>query len=362
MVATGLAVFLIIEIGGLIFVDRSYLADNTGDTKVDIVTNNVSKTGPSLKVNIDSSATDIKASYDGSYLAYKLNGSLQVLNLVSGEVLPIKMDENMELGYYDWVYDRDQLIIAEIAADPSQYYAKLYNLNIKENATPAEIMNTVNTNGKPTAAKILLSSKNVEVTDLDFSTVVVASYLKLTNKYSGNSTAWEFNLPSANRSYKNLSTYNIGKIQCLKDTEGLLYENDDNGRVYVAGEGSLNIDGNRKFRLLGYDGSDNIYLSSGDGKTTKEILYGSIEKQDDNGEISIDLTPDLTKITLSKAMDIKNIYVTLTGGIYYNDSENSVFKNLVTAKEIAYHGELKSVFGKGFITVNDGVVIQNSLD
>lgn len=361
MVVTGLAVLLVVEIGGLIYVDRSYLQESTGDTQVHKVTKNVSSRPASVKASIDSSATQVRASYDGAYLAYRLNGELKLLNLTSGQETQIQMAKGMELGYYNWVYDRNQLIIAEVSTDSDNCYAKLYNLNISESTTPEEIMNTVTGTGKPLTAKIPLYSKSTQVTDLDFSTSIVASYLKLTNKNTDKSTAWEFNLPNANKAYK-LPTKNIGKIQCLKEVEGLLYENRDNGRVYVANEGPLSIDGEKKFRLLGYDGSDNIFLSKGDGTTATEILYGSIEKQDENGETTIDITPDFKKVTLPSALEIRHIYITSSGGIYYNDSANKVFKNLVTNKEVSYRGELLSVFGKGFVTESDGAVLQNNLD
>lgn len=70
--AMGLAFLLIVEVGGLIYVDRSYLQEKTNNITVEQITSNSSSKAANIKVNLDSSANGIKSSYDGSYLAFKL--------------------------------------------------------------------------------------------------------------------------------------------------------------------------------------------------------------------------------------------------------------------------------------------------
>jgi hypothetical protein len=52
----------------------------------------------------------------------------------------------------------------------------------------------------------------------------------------------------------------------------------------------------------------------------------------------------------------------MNGGIYVNDSENNTFTNVVTNKTISYHGSVKCVYGNGFITVDNGEILQNSFE
>lgn len=357
---TGLVILLVVEIGGLVYADRSYLQENTGDIKVQQITSSVASQAANLKLNLDPDAKNVKVSYDGGFLSYTSGGQLVVMDLSNGKMTTVAMDEGMTLGYYQWVYDRDSLIIAEMDKSTSSYYAKLYNLDASELETdpePVEIRNTVDN----TEARITMPTRNSYISGMDFSTSTVMIFLKITNGV-GDSTMWKFNVPDENRAY-NISPRKIGTIQCLKDDPELLYENDTNGRVYVAGVGSLYIDDSSQFRLLGFDSNDNVYLAKGDGDTTDTIYYGSLEKQGSNGEDQVTLEPDLTKLTLAQSVSVDSIHVTMSGGIYYDDTGSKEFVNLKgTGSDIAYKGDVESVYGNGFITVDGGLLRQNSLD
>ncbi len=359
--ATGLAILLVVESGALIYVDRSVLQEKT-DVKVQEIKNNVTSKPAGLKIELDSSAKNVKASYDGEYLAYTSGGTLEILNLINGKKTQIPMGQNMNLGFYKWVYDRDLLNIAEISGGYSDY-AKLYNLDAKELASsnvPVEIVNSANTTGTVSAAKIPLASKKSTISDIDFSTSTVITYLKVSrNGYSD--ILRKFNLPDQNMPYS-ISATNIGRIQCLKDQDALLYENKDTGKVCVAGYGALNIEGKTQFRLLGFDSSDNVYLASGSSGTTDRVYYGSIETDDGSGSTTVNLYPTMQSVDLPQMTDTGNIYISINGGIYVNDSANNIFTNAVTGKEISYRGSVLSVYGKGFITEDNGEVLQNSFD
>lgn len=353
----GLAVLLIIESGALIYFDRSVLQEKTNVT-VEKVKQEASSKPVNLKVNLDESARDINASYEGNFISYTKDDSLYVLNLTNGKNYKVSMDEDMQYVYCRWVYDRDQLIIAE--KPEYGYYAKLYNLDTRElgnGGKPVEIRNTV----RNTSAKITLKSKYSKITDMDFSTSTVTTYLKISNKY-GKDVLWKFNVPDQNRAYTSINASNIGNIQCLKNESELLYENKDNGHVNIVGLGSLQIDGGSQFRLLGFDGSDNVYLSKGSSDKTDTIYYGSLVNADGNGEMEATLTPEMKKQTLSSKINISDIYIMLSGSIYQNDTAKSVFRNIVTGKETAYTGKVISVYGSGFLTVNNNLLQQNNLE
>lgn len=359
MLITGLAVLLIVEVGGLIFVDRSYLKQSTADVKVVEVTSSAHETTTNLKIPLDNSATDIKASYDGSYLAFKLNGKLEVLDLTDGKTRQISMASSMKLGYYKWVYNRDQLIIAETYKSSYYYYAKLYNLNagaISTSSTPREIRDTVNN----TDAKIDMPYDSGYISGLDFSTDTVTTYLKISNSY-GHSALWIFDVPYNNKQYP-IDPIHIGNMQCLKTVTQLMYEDTANGKVCMVNQGALDIDGETRFKLLGFDRDDDVYLAKGDGTTTKEILYGSLVTYSTSGSTKINLEPtDMKTLKSSTEMKTSNILVTLNGNIYYNDSENKVFHDLKnSSKSISYRGEVVVVYDRGFITVNNGILSQNS--
>jgi WD40 repeat protein len=357
LLAASLAVFLVVEVGALIFIDRSYLQENTEDIQVQKIDSGVSSDTIKTDISIDSSAEDIKASYDGKFIAYTLNGNLEVVNLTTGAKSTVNMDEDMKLGYYKWLYDRDQLIIAELSTDEDDYYAKLYNLNVKSTLSdkePVEIRDTVNDR----EAKIELPYSTGEITDMDFSTSTVTTYLKITSK-SGNSKLWKFNVPDENRAFS-ISVKKIGNMQCLKNECELLYENSYNGKLCMAGKGVVKINGSSEYRLVGFDENDNVYLAKGSEDSTTQILYGSFVEQTDDEDSKITLQPEMDTIDLGGSVNIDDIYVTSSGDVYTNDSAENKFKNAKTGEEITYKGELKTVYGKGFITVNDGKILQCS--
>lgn len=355
----GLAIFMIVEAGALIYIDRGFLKESDS-FQVQKIQNNVSSSNASIKVRFSSSAEDAKASYDGKFLAYTDDDQLNILNMSTGKQTKISMDEDMELDYYKWLYDRDQLIIAETNTGGKSYYAKLYNLNAKElsgSNAAQEIRNTVD--NQP--AKITLKSKYSHITDMDFSTSTVMTYLKITEK--GDSTIWKFNIPDENKAFTSLKTKDIGNIQCLKNESVVLYEDKENGKIYIAGGSNIKSDGQEKLALIGFDNDDKLYLAENDGSgSTKTLLYGSILKQGDDGDSTVDTTPELTKLSLDNTVKIKNIHITLKGGIFEQDVQNHTFKNLITNKETSYSGDVLTFYGSGFITLKDGIVHAVKLD
>lgn len=354
----GLAVLLIIETGALIYVDRSFLKEKT-NANIKIVSQKATSVKSNLKAELNSSAENVKASYTGKYLAYTVNNKLKVLSFVSGKETSIPMDDGMTLSYYKWIYDRDQLIIAETKKSSGKYYAKLYNLNandLSQSSEPAEIRNTV----RNTEAKITLPSKG-KIDDIDFSTSTVTTYLKITSSGSRD-ILWKFNIPDENKAYSLSGVKNIGQIQCLKNESELLYENKDTGRVNVVGKGSISVDGSNQLRILGFDNSDNVYLAKGNDSTANVIYYGSIVTDDEDGNMEVNLTPEMKTISLDSPVNIDNINVTLSGNVYENNSGSKVFTDLKTGKQISYSGSLTCVYGNGFITKSDSTVKENSFE
>lgn len=369
----GLAVFLIVEVGALMFIDKSYLAEKTGDITVQQIKNDVSSATGSSKIDVTGSEKDIKVSFDGKYIAYTLNGELQIANIQTGAKTALKTANNMKLSFFKWVYDRDRLIIAETAKYDN--YAKLYRVDTKDlkvttsvtgaasaqqaktEIEPEEIRDTVQSQ----KVQIKLPANNYTVSDLDFSTSTSITYLKLTNS-SNESRLWKFNIPDENRMYSSISTRTIGNIQSLKDQSELLYENTEKGNVCVAGKGILTINGTTKYQILGFDKVDNVYLAKGDGKTTSEIVYGSLMKKDTyTDNLKLTLKPEMTSVKLDKSVDINKIYVSFGGGIYTVDDANNEITNATTNKKITFKGKLVSFYNKGFITEEGYSICQNSL-
>lgn len=351
-----LAVILLIECGCLIFVDKSYLSENTNSLKVEKVDENTEKIDPELKVSLTGSEKDLKVSFDGKYIAYSKNDNLYVLSMINGQTYSIPMDKNRQLNFYQWVYDSNKLIIAEKEDKSYGNSVKLYRLDTKTLQTttePLEIRDTVHNKD----AEIRLPSSSYDISAIDFSTYTVATFLKL-SKSDSYSKLWKFNLPEENYMYSKLSPTNIGKIQCLKNKTELLYENLDNSTVNITGTGTITVNGEKKLQLAGFDKNDNVYFAKGDSETTSEIYYGSLVETDKSGNPEITTKPKLQSLILDKPVSIDGITVTIKGNIYSNDSSNEIFTDLKTKKQTTYEGKVIGVYTTGFYTVDSDNVLK----
>lgn len=353
-----LAVILLAELGALAYVDRNMLQESVTGIQVKPVAPSSTSTPQNLKLQLDSGAQNLQVSYRGTYIAFESGDALEILNTTNGKVSKVSMAQGMELSYYKWLYDRNHLILAEKAQ--GGYYAKLYSLDMDDATVsngalvPDEILNN-SSGSKPREARITLASRSSDVTSIDFSTFTVTTYVKVTGVDSA--AVWEFNFPSDPQRY-DLYTNQIGNIQCLKNKDTLLYEDQDNGYVYVAGLGHLTVDGNTKLRLLGFDASDNVYLANGSGDTTDTIYYGSL--LDEDGFVT--LKPKLKSAMLSSPAKLSRMFVTLSGGVYVDDPDNHFVQNMLTGEETSYSGSIVATYAYGFITEKDGYIGQKSLN
>jgi hypothetical protein len=225
----GLAVLLVVEIGAMIYINDVYLADNSNYSEVKI--DNSSATAVKYKdVAVNSLAQQFSSSHDGQYVAYMLGGSVSVTDLVSGRTSVIAKVPGMSVKNFKWLYDRDWMAVAEASSSSSgSTYVKLYSYDASQKKI-TEIRNS----GNDQELKIRLASKTNVVSQLEMSTETGLNYIKVTNT-KGMSTLWKINSYVGVTLMSNIRTSNIGGILSLKITDALLYEDNDNGRVYQYG-------------------------------------------------------------------------------------------------------------------------------
>lgn len=351
-----LAVFLVVECGFLIFVDRSYLSENTNNITVEKIDEKTENIDPNLTITLTGDEEDIKSSYDGKFIAYTKDEALNVINMVNGKTYVIPMDEDFDLNYYQWIYDSNKLIIAEKQDKSEGNAVKLYKLETKTlDATtePEEIRDTVNNR----TAEIQLPTASYDITSIDLSTYTVTTFLKL-SKNDEYSKLWKFNIPEQNYMYSKLSVTNIGKIQCLKNKAELLYEDKDKNTVNIAGTGTVYVNGEKNIQLAGFDRNDNVFFAKGSDSTTDTIYYGSLTIMDDDDEPEITTKPKLETIELNEPVKVDNITVTINGEIYANDESSNTFTNLKTNTKTSYQGKVLDVYSKGFFTIDSDNVIK----
>jgi hypothetical protein len=366
----GLSALLLVEVGGMIYINNVYLADNSAYSVVKVIKAPV-VTVKYKSVAVSSTATQTASSYDGHYIAYLQSGTVYVTDIVSGDKTTVTGVNGMTADHFQWLYDRNCLAIAEKSTGSSgSLFVKLYSYDVTSK-TMIEIRNN-NTNQD---LKIQLSASTDSVTQIDMSIGTGVNYVKVTNK-SGASRLWKINSYVGVQRMGNTATGDIGKIMCLKSTDDLLYEDSGNARVYQYSTGSsLKINGNRSLKLLGIDSADNIYLAAMSNGKTDTGYYGSPS------------TNNWNSVNIGQTVNPANIYVTMSGNIYLNDTVRlSISKVSVNGQSSqtdstpskslskpgigsssstgqpginSYKGNLVDVFDNGFMSIDNGYAVHH---
>lgn len=337
----GFLAIVIIQFGGLVFLETVYFADNSSysSTKVE---NKATKEVSKSKLILEEGSTNTSASYDGKYLAYLKNNDLFVLNLDDTNKTKVSANDGMEILYYKWIYDRNRLILAERPTDTKNgTFFKLYYYDV-DSKSKVEIFNEVNNR----SIKIPIYNNNEKIDAIDMSTLTNIIYVKLSssNNYS---RVYSINIMAQEKSI-NTVTHNIGKIISTKRDDVLLYENLNDRKAFKYGNSlPLEISGNNNLSLLGIDNKDNIYLALTNNDKTQTVYYGNITNN------------DWKKIDIKTVVDINNIYINLKGQIFIKDSSKSIIKEFLTGKETYYNGKIIDMYDNGIISEKNNEITKS---
>lgn len=360
----GLAVLVGAEAGVLYYLNNVYLHEND-HYQVTRLSSSSSQSQKHHALTLSSAAQDISVSHDGNYLAYLENGTIQIADMTSGQLTTVPAQKNRVVSYFKWVYDHDRLIIVEKntpgsgSADDSvssssgtkssrssssdDYFAEFYSFDMSDKSIQL-VRDYMNDND----VRISLNSASDSITDMDMSTETVVTYLKITSS-AGRSRLWEANITVRNAALSDLPTHNIGKIQSLKSSDGLLYEDSDTGHVYLYSAKKetstiFSVNGQKDLRLLGFDQSDNQYFGIVQNNLVTSIAYGN------------PLTQTWQTISLPVPTDPAAILVAYNGTVYVNDPSAYTMKELADGKATAYTGSVAGIYDSGFYTLDSGVV------
>jgi hydroxymethylpyrimidine pyrophosphatase-like HAD family hydrolase len=334
----GVIVFTLCGIGILLFLNNSYLKDAGTYSAVKLTGSSSSNAQPQ-NLQISEKADHFTCSHDGSYLAYTDNNVLKIADLNASKIINIPDVENMQIVLYKWIYDRDRLIITEKSKISN--YAKMYYFELSDRKL-VEVRDNYNNKD----IKVTYSSSSNSVADIDFSAQTNLYFLKVTSS-NDLSKLWKVNIMVSTNTLSAV-TRNIGKILCLKLQDVLLYEDNENKRVYKYGsEVPIKIEGKTDFKLLSVDNNDNVYLAlTSNNIQADAIYYGDAVKGKWN------------KIILNKTVDLKDLYMSFTGNLYANDTANSALTNLNTGKSVSYQGNLIGVYDSGCLTEKNNTILQ----
>lgn len=357
----GLAVLIGAETGILYYLNDVYLHESTHYT-VTRLTSSASTVQKHHQLKLGNNAQNVVVSHSGDYLAYLENGTIQVVNMNTGEVTTVPAVANRAVAYFEWVYDRDRLTIVEkntgtddsstsssrkksdgTSNSSSNPFAELYSYDLSDKSIQLvrDYMNDQD-------VKISLNSTSDSISDMDMSTETVVTYLKITSS-TGRSRLWEANITVKNAAIPDLPTHNIGKIQSLKSSDDLFYEDNDSGHVYLYSAKSdsstlFSVNGETNLKLLGFDQNDNQYFGIVQNNMVTSIVYGD------------PIAKTWKTLSLAAPVDPATISVAYSGSVYVNDKSTSTVKELTSGKSATYTGSLLCTYSSGFYSLSNGVV------
>lgn len=321
MILSWIAVSLILQCSVLFFLDKFYFKDNT-DVNMQQVAINNNQTNQNMHVPIPTNAEDIKVSYDGRYISYYENYSLEICDTTSGDVKPLQGSEGKEILKSVWLQDRNMLLTLEVEDNEIVLY----------NYDPQKGVNQKIVGVCPYDAKY----KNF---DIQASTITGVTYVKVNN------AIYRVDINQNFATDVPLSVRSLGSVSIMPTKDRLVYTA-KNGTVVHMTQPSERIPINTKepIDILGIDEDGYMYL----GELKGDLVNGIVKK---NLE---DINSKSEKIALDKPVNKKDIFINGKGDIYVNYSDKGVVKNIKSSKEIKYKGKFVSYYNNGVASILDG--------
>ena len=328
-----IAISLVIQIGGLYYINEHYLK-----TENSFIINKAVTKAPKkqeISINIPDDATNINASFDGRFVSYCENGTLKTVDTSNGQLKEVLPDSGNMISFYNWVSDRHRLIIAEKPTDGS---GKIQLMSY--DATKA-IKNKIN--------DVTWSDSSSKVQDIQISPVTNLIYVKV----SRNSYKSQIYLNNAMDEVSQVDTTSskIGNTKILPDKAELVYE-DLNSHTIVSTNDKvdMNFTVTGSTIILGTDSNNNIYVGNEVNGLITNIYYGNTEVPVANWKT----------INVTKQFDPKDIIITENGNMYVNDNLKGSVTSLKTNQITDYRGSLIKMTDKGIVSQDNGKVAETT--
>ncbi|SKA79770.1 hypothetical protein SAMN05443428_103123 [Caloramator quimbayensis] len=193
----------------------------------------------------------VAATFDGNYVTYVDSDKLYIKDIKTDNVYDV-VEDDVPIIYSLPLSDRN--IVMYITYDDENLAIKTYDIDKRES----------------TEHKAFKASKIEEICDVRYSSYTNMIYINAKTKNFGISKNNIYRVDIM----KNVSVYAKGKkiedIQLLNNKDALIYEDIDN-KVHIKSK-IFKYEDNKRFKLLGVDEEDNIYLLSLDKEGTVFVV------------------------------------------------------------------------------------------
>ncbi|AAO35390.1 hypothetical protein DP149_12785 [Clostridium tetani] len=329
---------LIVQSSMYFYIDKYYLTNNTKlkATKVE-KKNNDEK--PDLEIKLPDNAKNINMSFDGKYAAYYDGDILKVLDTKTNEERDIAFDEGTDLSYYKWLSDRNRMLIAEKhKSENGGYRFKLSYYDVDKDT-------------KEEFKDLTWGDEGSIVEDIQESTITNVMYVKV-SRGGGNSRLYWINIMAEMKRVPT-KVQMIGDIALIYHEDKLLYESMTYNKIYVTNkEGTIDIEGVEKPKLLGVDIDDNVYIGKKENDKISKVYYGNLETP----------TNQWRSVPFDQPIEEKDVHITKEGKVLINDNLNGIVKDVATGKETKYKGKFLQIYEGGVSSISENKLIKTKFN
>ncbi len=307
---------LIFQILFLIFLNNYYLVKGVSIKATSFEVQEEPKEDKGFKV--PPGAEDIKVSFDGSYIAYLLDGMIKIKDIKTEKDKDTLRPDSGRIDYYKWLPDRDIII---------------YSIKLEEKGRNKMQISTKDLESDLDHKYPVISglSNDSEVLNIEVSPLTNVVYAKIK---SSSSQAKVYKFDINNDSYYIMNISLDADIKEINYKDAFLYEDSTKNRVRVwdgIKHSSREVRLKEKNILLGIDAEDKVYVGNiVDSDKISKILYGKLDEQDDEAWAQIDL---------NEPVDSKNIIVSSKGQVLVLDDNEKTITNVQNNEKIEYEGD-----------------------
>lgn len=324
---------LIIQMGGLYYLNNNLLASDTAVKSKKVVNSQTKK--PDVEVRIPDNAKNINVSYDAKYVAYYANEILYVVNNQTGKMDSVTFTDGAKVSFYKWLPDRNRMLIAE--KNSGKLSLSYYDVDKAQ---------------KDSISELTMADSKSEVVDIEAAPLPNVIYIKVSTGGKRNNIYW-INIMKDKKKIETKS-YIIGKIEVVPHEDKMLYEDLTYNKVYATGmESALTFKDSKKTCLLGIDNNDQVYIGNvnSDGKID-QIFYGTLKQS----------TSSWQTINLNSAVNKSDLFVAANGKVYINDNLKATFTEFQTGKITNYKGVFLELYNNGVASTSDGILIKTTFN
>jgi hypothetical protein len=317
---------IILQIGGL-YVLNNFVFKHTSEfesKKIEVKKD----TTKNIETTIPTNAEDISISDKGKYLSYKENENLYLQDTKTGTSTQVEMEDDGTIIYYDWLQDREILVMAEKIKKDDKYKIQITTYNAQNSS-------------RTVVKEICTYQEDMKITKISASVFTGVYYVDV-DKGGLKNIVYRIDRNN-DMNEVTLKSYILGNLEVIPHADRLIYEDKANGKFFVTSPNKqLTFNSNKKLSLLGIDANDIIYMGELNGDKIISVTYGKVDED----------TSTWKKVTLVSVVNANDLYFSDNSEILINDNLKGIVKNLTTGTELEYEGKLIQI-KEDFIAIKD---------